>query len=245
MSLATKSTYVFRRIVVAPYFLGADGLWRPERPTVCSCLLGHGPCQISFHRWRKRKCGPQHAVACFRCIEHGCWFTVYPPGWLPFGRRRMVHVSPDGFDVEDHAPGVESWGETAFGAAIDANASRLWPLSAGDFVAWEDRFGHAPYGVRRTQSRHVDGVLGLFAVHAELSAERARVAALLDLDLSAIVMAAKRSRDGPPLVASGAKGAELLSAAGRPSRRLLPGLIRLGADRQYWGPPQNTQHQTR
>ena len=59
---------------------------------------------------------------------------------------------------------------------------------------------------------------------------------MLGIDLADIAQAAGRVRDGPELVAEGEKGAAILSALGRPNRLLLPGIIRLGVDRKYWGP---------
>ena len=240
MSLARKPVFALRRVVTAPYFIDARGRLRPKRPQRCSRLDCEDSCRMSFHRWRTRKYGLAHPLACFICSEHDCSFTVYPPGWLPFGRRPIVHVTASGFDIAGLDIGVEAWGETAFGAAVDAGAKRLWPITAGGSKEWEERYGSCPYGVRRTQARHVNGILMLMALSTDLARERPKVTAVLDFDLSAIAVAATRPRDGPPLVACGAKGAELLSAAGRPCRRLLPGFVRLGADLQYWGPPINT-----
>ena len=240
MSLARKPAYALRRVVTAAYFFDRIGRLRPERPKRCARLDGGGECRISFHRWRLRKCGVEHALACFICLKHACSFTVYPPGWLPFGRRPLVHVTASGFEVGGLGDGAEAWRETVFGGAVDASAKRLWPLTASGSKEWEDRHGREPYGVRRTQARHVKGVLGLLALTVELARERPTVAAVLEFDLSRIAVCAARPRDGPPLVACGAKGAELLSAVGRPRRRMLSGFVRLGADRQYWGPPINT-----
>lgn len=240
MSLAPKPAYALRRVVAAAYFIDPHGRLRPRRPRRCARLDCEGDCRISFHRWRTRKCGVEHPLACFICLEHDCSFTVYPPGWLPFGRRPIVEVTASGFDVGGLEKGVEAWSETAFGAAVDAGVKRLWPVTAGGSKEWEKRYSRKPYGVRRTQARHVKGVLELMALSAELALERPTVAAALDFDLSRIAACAARPRDGPPLVACGAKGAELLSAAGRPRRRLLSGFVRLGADRQYWGPPIHT-----
>jgi hypothetical protein len=240
MSLARKPAYAQRRVVTAPYFFDLHGRLRPKRPKGCSRLDCASVCRIAFHRWRTRKYGVEHPLACFICREHDCSFTVYPPGWLPFGRRPVVCVTASGFDIGGLEDSVEAWADTAFGAAVDAGAKRLWPVTAGGCKEWEERYGREAYGVRRTQARHVAGVLMFMALSAELALERPKVAAVLDFDLSTIAVCAARPRDGPPLVACGAKGAELLSAVGRPCRRLLPGFVRLGADRQYWGPPINT-----
>jgi len=149
----------------------------------------------------------------------------------------MVHVTPDDLEVFDVGEPPEAWVETAFGAAVDAAARRPWPKSAGGFIAWRKRFGREPHGVFRTQLRHMDGALVLFALVDSIAADQPAVAAALGIDLSDVVMAARRIRDGPAWRAKGETGTDLLGAVGRPRRSLLSGFIRLGRDRRYWGPP--------
>jgi hypothetical protein len=133
--------------------------------------------------------------------------------------------------------GLDAWTETAFGASADAAVQVRWPLSHADDGAWRAEYGREPYGVARTQRRHVAAVNVLLALTPQLASERATVVAALGVDLAAITQAAGRVRDGPELVAEGEKGAAILSALGRPGRRLLAGINRLGIDREYWGPP--------
>ncbi len=236
MSLAPKPIYASRRVITAPYFVDQYDRLAPRRPSRCVTTDDRGTCLIAFHRWRPRKCGLDYPLACFQCKTHNCSFTVYPPGWLPFGRRSIIPLTPSGFDI--HGLGVsEGWQETAFGASIDAGQKQLCPLGAGGAREWEKKYGYLPYGVRRTQARHITGVLRLMALRGDLEDQRPKVAAVLGLNLSAITSCAARPRDGPPLVACGAKGAELLSAVGRPCQRLLASFLRLGKDLQFWGPP--------
>jgi len=171
MSLARKPTYAL--CASSPSLISSIYTVVCVRNTQvaarCSCVKA---LSNSLHRWRTRKCGVEHPLACFICAEHDCSFTVYPPGWLPFGRRPVVHVTASGFDVGGLEEGVEAWNETAFGAAVDAGAKRLWPVTAGGSKEWEERYSREPYGVRRTQARHVKGVLVLMALSAELAFER-------------------------------------------------------------------------
>ena len=234
MSLARKPVYAQRRFVVAPYSPDQDGRLHPARPKRC-WSDGEASCRVSFHKWRPRKCGVGHPLACFRCSVHHCFFPVYPPGWSPYGRRTLVHVTPTGEDVMGLSVDVSSWGDSAFGASVDASRRWLWPLSFRGFREFELRYGHRPYGVRRTQMRHVEGVLRLFALFPDQESERPAVAAWQGIDLTLLAQAASRPRDGPPLVVGGAQGVAILSAIGRPRRGILPGMNRLGVAREYWG----------
>ena len=240
MSLALKSHYVGRRVVTARYFADADGYLRPMRPFGCAALEKSGTCHVIFHGWRERKVGPGFALAIFYCVPHCCCFTAYPEGWMPYGRRPMIIVTPTGLDITMPASGADAWNDTAFGAVSDAGMGRFWPKSSGDHKEWAARFGREAYGVLRTQVRHLSGANQLFALEMDLVKEQPRVAALLNINLSDIVATFRRARDGPKLKVAGQMGVELLSTVGQPRRRLLPGVVRLGSDRQYWGPPDSS-----
>lgn len=164
------------------------------------------------------------------------FFSVYPPGWTPYGRRILLHVTPAGEEVSGLPASTSSWLDSAFGASVDASRWRLWPLSLGGSNDFAQQYGHHPYGVRRTQRRHVEGVLRLFSLLPGQEGEHPALAAWQDIDLSVLTQASSRPRDGPPLVVGGARGVAILSAIGRPRRQVLPGLIRIGVLREYWGP---------
>jgi len=240
--LAYKPVYSSRPFLTAPYLVGRLGALRPARPNRCPAGPTTYTCVISWHGWRHRKCGPGYPLAKGRCPAHDCTFTIYPPGWSPYGRRRIVVVSHAGFDVEDHDAGLDAWTETAFGASSDADAGCRWPHSAAEVVAWRRRHEREPYGVARTQRRHIKGINTLFALTAEHAARQASVVAAIGVNLSDVVQAAGRVRDGPPLLAEGKKGAAILNTLGAPRRRLLAGICRLGVDREYWGPPISAPH---
>lgn len=237
MSLAVKPEYSKRRVVVVRYFAVPGGGWQVEKPQCCALPDNTGACRIRIHRWRRRKCGPEHLLAGFHCRSHACYFTGYAASWLPFGRRPMVHVTPDNLDVLNSEDDLGAWSETAFGAVVDAAEHRPWPVAAGGFKAWAECHGREPYGVLKTQYRHVSGALDLFAITEDLAGERPAVAAALFMDMSDIEAAAQKIRDGPLLRCAGQKGAAVLSAVGAPRRRLLRGITRLGATRRFWGPP--------
>jgi hypothetical protein len=236
MSLAYKLIYSQRPLVTSPYLKGKDATLRPLRPIRCSSEFAGEDCQIKFNGSRPRKCGIGHPLVLARCKVHKVTFTVYPPGWTPFSRRINADVSLAGFDIEGGVEGLESWTHTSFGAAVDAEASRIWPASSSGIKKWSLKHGIEPYGVAKTQRRHIAGINSLFALSTHNSEDQAKVVATLGVNLSVLAQESGRVRDGPEIVAEGSKGAAVLSALGKSSRRLLPGITRLGFDRGYWGP---------
>lgn len=70
-------------------------------PTACgdhvlAVLPKHGPCgsvtscRVGAHHLRERKTGPGFALQVVRCAAHGRSFTVYPPGYVPYGRMALA-----------------------------------------------------------------------------------------------------------------------------------------------------------
>lgn len=74
-------------------------------------------CAVGRHDVRQRKSGPGHALVVCRCRAHGVFFTVYPPGYVPYGRVAVIAE-----DSEGRAIGGEALGTTVFGAALEASA---------------------------------------------------------------------------------------------------------------------------
>jgi hypothetical protein len=71
-----------------------------------------GVCTINIHSYRDRKCGPGFKLAVFQCKSHVLTFTVYPPGWLPYGRRPLVGDDSTFQAVDDLSRGVR-WPEVS------------------------------------------------------------------------------------------------------------------------------------
>ena len=235
MSLAIKPIYSNRRVITISYYSDSNGQLRGKIPLYCTDPNAGVSCNAVFHAWRPRKHAP-HAFARFFCPTHKCYFTGYPKGYMPFGRRQLVLVSPAGIDIESGEKGIDAWNDTAFGALSDASSGRLWPLSSGGNKAWYAHFGREPYGVLRTQKRHIKGALHLFALAENQVAERPHVVAELRINLSDIIDLTKRARDGPKVVIDSVKGAEILRIIGKPCGNLFSGICRLGLARRYWGP---------
>jgi hypothetical protein len=101
-----------------------------------------------------------------RCTVHRKSFTVYPEGFVPFGRTRLV-------------PGDEGWESTYFSAALDAAKGERW-----------SDFGRTGCGWWTTQWRHLRRLGELFGLGsggtvAELVAEAVGVPLHLALEARA------------------------------------------------------------
>jgi len=153
------------------------------------------------------------ALLVARCKTHGVSFTLYPPGYVPYGRQRLAPVVPDGSAVVAEAPpradGGASVGEagrfagTMFGAALDAARGELWPsgwqqpVDAGRSARW------ASTQARRTRraSRLLGVAPGLALETRVLVAEALGVEAVLlheesrKLEAAAGVIATGRAVD--------------------------------------------------
>ena len=100
----TSGTGRKRDFIVAPYSL-RDGDWEAELPRTCPC--GDG-CRVREHDRRNRVTGPRHPLIVVVCVTHKRYFTLYPPAYVPYGRRRLV-------------PKQDCWKGTMFEAAADAS----------------------------------------------------------------------------------------------------------------------------
>lgn len=117
--------------VTTPYVVGRDGRVEPRLPGEGPCRDRDGcPCRLALDHWRLRKTGPCFALAVVRCAAHELGFTLYPPGHVPYGRRAIAPVAPDGApvcpaDCSDDASAVSFEG-TYFEAALDAARGQAW-----------------------------------------------------------------------------------------------------------------------
>ena len=93
----------------------------------CPCADGDKLCPIKRHSYRARKTGPRFPVRVFYCHTHQRYFTVYPMGHIPYGRKALVPLGPSGLPRDDKdssiAPG---WETTCFVAALEAAEGQLW-----------------------------------------------------------------------------------------------------------------------
>jgi hypothetical protein len=120
-------TVARRHFVVTPYEPAGDQLL-PQLPDTCPVEAQDGQsCRLFQDHFRERKTGPAFALCVMRCRTHEIGFTLYPPGYTPWGRRPWVveggAAQVEG-DVEDHA---EWFRNTYFEAALDAEKGVFWP----------------------------------------------------------------------------------------------------------------------
>lgn len=238
MSLAVKPVHSKRAFVWAPYQLDhASGRWLPVLPETCpgAAIALEIPCRVRLSGWRTRKCGPEHPLGIGGCRPHRRWFTLYPPGWMPFARKPLVDQTPRG----DLVGSENHWDHTLFQALVDAADGRRWPASARTCSG--DGTLAPPSGTRKTQLRQLTGAARLLAIEDADGREQLALALALGVDLTTVVTAAARIRDGPSAAARAQGGAAVLRKATRPRSRLLMEFVDLGRARQFWGPPHATK----
>lgn len=87
------------------------------------CLLnGEGnaeDCRIGGGFWRERSTGPSHPLRVVRCRTHNVAFTLYPEGYLPYGRMPVLSEPDEEGEFDTKASLV--------GAAIAATGGQHWP----------------------------------------------------------------------------------------------------------------------
>jgi len=128
----------------------------PER---CVFAAATETCSLSIDHYRARKTGPDFPLAVVGCTchPHGR-YTLYPPGYVPYGRQAVVSCRPSGALLPDPDAGQPVWKDTLFKAAVDAAEGQRWPAHSP---------AHDPRR-RRTQGRRLDGAGRLLGVHPDL-----------------------------------------------------------------------------
>jgi len=173
-------------------------------------------------------------VVC-HCRVHERYFTVYPPGWQPFGRKPLIPLTPDGADIDFKKGDVDGWSSTLFQAIVDAASGKRWPDTC-NLTLWPPD-GALPVRSFRTQCRHIDGALKFFALNPDQQGDWPFLVARLGIDLAVFKTTAGKARDGPRWRAQGELGREILSALHMPCRKLLTAFIDIGKNQGYWGSP--------
>jgi hypothetical protein len=235
MSLSPKSVFGKRQFIILAYIPDLLGVPRPSK-LLKRCPFsvdGDTSCKICVERWRPRKCGIPFSLAGFHCATHDASFTIYPPGWGPYARRPLVSVDHSGCVIEQE-DGESPWSDTSFKAAVDASRGHLWPeeLKLGPSANEDSDAAQS----RRTQRRHIAGVMRLFGFNIfATTREREIVASLINVGVSRLEEGAKKIREGPNLVVRGLEAVRVLEQL--PVLRLMmTGLLTLGENQGYWGP---------
>jgi len=155
-------TVARRHFIVTPYEQHGDKLL-PQLPDTCPLGVKDGQtCRLFTDHFRERKTGPQFALCVMRCRTHETGFTLYPPGYPPWGRKPWVR---DGLvaKVEDDAQDNAEWfRNTYFEAALDAAEGVFWPREK----AIDSDFG-TPSDL--TQECHLSRSIRLLGIDQEAS----------------------------------------------------------------------------
>ncbi len=145
-----------RLYVIAPYRPGPNGDFIPDFPSYGPCNdRDEHECDLDIDHYRHRKQGPGPSLCVMRCSTHEKGFTIYPPGWFPYGRKALAPVALDGSRISSE-DGARGFAGTYFDAALDAVNKSAWPRQS-DTGSIEPRFA--------TQSRHLERssfLLGIF-----------------------------------------------------------------------------------
>lgn len=156
---------------MTPYHV-VDGVWEPEIPVRGWCSEPGVDCVLEVDHVRPRKTGPCFPLTVMNCRAHGCAFTLYPPGHVPYGRKAIAPVASDGALVRPAlslsvAPSAEVWRGTIFEGAMDAADEKAWgrEVDGGVGVWWG---GHDQW--RSTQGEHIDVAAALLGIAPWLSA---------------------------------------------------------------------------
>ena len=178
--------------VVAPYLEVEGGALSPPRLLRGPCESESGrPCRVVHHDRRTRKSGPQHRLVVLRCKTHHRSFTVYPPGYVPFARRPLVVVAPDGGQVAARASnGAARFDGSLFQAALDAAAGKSWHRAQPRDWTWskaERRMIVGSTTLSRepawsTQGRHLEFASRMLGLVGRSTDERVQLADLLGVD---------------------------------------------------------------
>ena len=203
-----------KKFIQAPYFADSEGRLHPKLPVPCPRSRSEGAtCSVVVVGFRKRTHGPGFSLAVAFCLFHLDFFTIYPPGWVPYARAPLVRLASDGSSVVFEPEG-KPWRLTIFRALADAALGVRWPE--------ELDLGVSPglaslHGVARTQKIHIRDSLRILGISQRTRCrQRERVAADLGVDLSLVEEAWRcsrvRPRDGPWWKERGIQGMKILEA---------------------------------
>lgn len=157
-----------RVFVLTPYFTNADGQLTAEIPAICP--KGHNDgesCRITINHHRARKTGPCFPLTVVECHTHSLYFTLYPPGHVPYGRRPLTaHVAVNGdkityesTDIHNPENKLVGFENSLFDAALSACRSIIWPKESLT-GSMDPRFN--------TQLRQLDRASRLLGIHGTL-----------------------------------------------------------------------------
>lgn len=101
-----KSDKFLKPFYMADYAPDSNGVLRAPRPKHCPLAVEGetGECRPTLADRRTRKCGPGYALDVLSCGNHSCCFTIYPTGWVPFGRSPLSDLANAAIDLAERCP---------------------------------------------------------------------------------------------------------------------------------------------
>jgi hypothetical protein len=216
--------------VTTPY-KSENGRIRAVVPFYCPDAGDGPPCHVQIHHYRRRKTGiPWGSLAVAKCRTHGLTFTLYPPGYVPYGREPYVELGPDGSALaRDPGDSESALSPGYFAAAHDAAEGVLWPL---------DSAPTPPDAVRSTQRRRVLRLSTLLGLASGASPAPAVVADVTGLPAGILLEIASELASVHDLTRRGRQARDVLRRlAGDVGRALMDRLAVLGHLAGRWGHP--------
>jgi len=207
----------------------------PDLPSTGPCREWDGePCRIKPHHLRDRKTGPRFSLTVVQCKTHRRAFTLYPHGHVPYGRRAIAPVGPDGSPLADPAPQrrgesrARRFAHTYFDAALDAAEGRAWPRPpAGD--------GGPSWGV---QGRHLHRSTDWLGVAPASPPRRTEtLATALGVDTLLVTEQKKKIAGDPGYRSRGRAVCSVLAVLAKTLAVAADRLTAAGYAAGLWGPP--------
>ena len=186
----------------APYTADKEGRYKPSQGIDrCPLAKARERCHLVKHSFRHRKTGPEIGLRILHCKRHQRYFTVYPPGHVPYARYSLADVDFCGEAIERLQP--EAPDGALFEAAAAAATGHSWAgkpdVSPRTQRRWVERsaqiLGLVASPVREWIREH----LGVEGLHHHLACRQYERAASLKTRSSAILeveqrMASDRTR---------------------------------------------------
>ena len=161
------------------------------------------------------------------CTSHHSYFTIYPPGYGPHQRQRLVKTSYGTSEVRRGGQLRESFEKSLFEAAIDGSEGK----------AWSREWMEAPRQWWETQRRRIGRAQALLGLVPKITqTDGLEVAGLLDVDYLLLAEARKKISEKPGYRSRGQAVRLVLGELmnrGSPHDRLLLAGQRAG----LWGRP--------